>query len=210
MTSTRPEIIIVRHGRTDANGAGLLQGRVDNPLNPEGRTQATRVGEFLARTLDTAPEIVVSPLLRARETAERITAAFGGACPIRIDDRWIELDYGVFDGRPLASVPDDVWRRWRSDDEFAPDGGESLADVHRRVVTACEEVLDRSVAVHAPVVVVSHVSPIKSAVAWALGVSPSVGWRTHLDNASITRLAVGPRGASLAGFNGTAHLDDPH
>ena len=56
------------------------------------------------------------------------------------------------------------------------------------------------------VVVVSHVSPIKAAVAWALGVGPEVAWRSHLDPASITRIAIGPAGPVLRTFNEVAHL----
>lgn len=200
------EIIIVRHGRTDANSSGMLQGRVDNELNDEGREQAARVGAYLASSLSVVPEIVVSPLLRARQTAEFVVSAFGGQPALDVDERWIELDYGMYDGRPLSSVPGEVWRRWRADDDFAPEGGESLAAVHRRVTEACEALAHRALAGRSPIVVVSHVSPIKSAVAWALGVSPAVSWRTHLDNASVTRLVMGSNGPSLAGFNLTAHL----
>lgn len=204
------QVIIVRHGRTDANSSGVLQGRMDNPLNDEGLDQARRVAELLAVTLpdesgSRGVRIVSSPLLRARQTAEHIAERLNRE--IHIDERWVELDYGVYDGTPLLSVPDDVWRRWRSDDTFAPEGGESLADVHSRVTRACDELLNGSTHGGAEtLVVVSHVSPIKSAVAWALGVTPSVGWRTHLDNGSITRIMIGPRGPALAGFNATGHL----
>mgnify|MGYP003343543945 CR=1 FL=1 len=57
------------------------------------------------------------------------------------------------------------------------------------------------------IVVVSHVSPIKAAVSWALGVGVEISWRCRLDQASITRVAIGPGGPSLASFNETAHLD---
>ncbi len=57
------------------------------------------------------------------------------------------------------------------------------------------------------VVVVSHVSPIKAAVAWALGVDVSISWRTHLQPASITRVGIGRTGPVLRTFNGTSHLD---
>ncbi len=64
--------------------------------------------------------VVASPLLRTRQTA----AAFGAA--VEIDDRFIELDYGEYDGLPLADVPAELWDRWRTDSDFAPPGGESL------------------------------------------------------------------------------------
>lgn len=200
------QIILVRHGRTDANSSGILQGRVDNPLNAEGERQAADVAAHLARRLvrtgGAPPRIVSSPLARARQTAAHIESAFNGGTGVEVDDRWLELDYGIFDGRALSTVPDDLWHRWRTDDSFVPEGGESLSEVHQRVTAACEELLELG----DTVVVVSHVSPIKSAVAWALGASPALGWRTHLDNASISRINLGPRGAALAGFNEIGHL----
>jgi broad specificity phosphatase PhoE len=155
---------------------------------------------MLTRGDEDPPSIITSPLLRARQTAVHLEASLG--VPAVVDERWLEVDYGVFDGRPLTSVPEDLWHRWRSDETFAPEGGESLGAVHERVTEACLELL----AERRTVIVVSHVSPIKSAVAWALGATSGIGWRTHLDNASVSRINLGPRGAALAGFNETGHL----
>ena len=124
--------------------------------------------------------MVVSPLRRARETA----AAFGR--PVEVDERWIELDYGEFDGRPIVDVPPDLWPTWRADPHFAPPGGESLVTLGVRVRGACEELLDE--ARERDVVVVSHVSPIKAAIAWALGVGDEVAWRLFVQVASIARV----------------------
>ena len=62
--------------------------------------------------------VISSPLARARDTAE----ALGTGLPIEIDDRWIEVDYGEFDGTPLGAVPAEVWTRWRTDPDFRPPG----------------------------------------------------------------------------------------
>ena len=187
-------LIVVRHGRTEANAAGLLLGRHDPPLDLLGIEQAGRV----ARAVAPVDRVVSSPLQRALETA----AAFG--LPVETDDRWTELDYGEFDGLPVTDVPEAIWQRWRADADFAPPGGESIAELTRRVHMACDDLCDD--AQTANVVVVSHVSPIKAAVAWALGVGPEVAWRTHLDPASITRIVVGRRGPVLRSFNEVAHL----
>ena len=145
--------------------------------------------------------MVCSPLGRARETAE----AFGS--PVTVDERWIEVDYGEFDGVAFSDVPKEAWERWRVDADWAPPGGESMAAVGRRVRAACEELV--AAAEEGDVVVVSHVSPIKAAVAWALGVGDGVAWRMFLDVAAVCRIAVGPRGPSLRAYNETAHLTDP-
>lgn len=187
-------LIVVRHGRTEANAAGLLLGRHDPPLDLLGIEQAARV----ARAVGPVDRVVSSPLRRAVETAE----AWG--LPIETDERWAELDYGEFDGLPVTDVPDAVWQRWRADAEFAPPGGESIAQLTRRVHEACDDLCEP--ARESDVVVVSHVSPIKAAVAWALGVGPDVAWRTHLDPASITRIIIGRRGPVLRSFNEGAHL----
>src|SRR5262249_5727621 len=100
----RSMLHLVRHGRTDANAAGLLLGRAGPPLSDEGRRQAAA----LATAIPPDARVVSSPLARTRETA----AAFGR--PVEIDERWIELDYGEFDGVPLRDVPADIWREWRA------------------------------------------------------------------------------------------------
>ena len=186
--------MLVRHGRTAANAARKLQGHLDLPLDEVGLAQVTEVAEWLGRP----DRVISSPLVRARQTAD----AFGLA--YEVDDRWIELDYGDLDGQPLRDVPASVWQRWREDSTFVPGGGESMAELGLRVRGACEEIAEiRSDLV---TIVVSHVSPIKAAVAWALGVDDTVTWRMHLDQASITRIRLGGAGPALLRFNDVHHL----
>ncbi|MFN2608827.1 MAG: histidine phosphatase family protein [Acidimicrobiales bacterium] len=194
-------LILARHGETDANAARLLQGRMDLPLNDRGRRQAAAMAA--AGVARGAAAVVCSPLRRARETA----AALAGGDPgleVVVDDRWIEVDYGELDGRPVAEAWAPLWERWRADPDAVPPGGESLAAVGRRVRPALEELAAR--AATEDVVVVSHVSPIKAAVTWALGVADPVAWQLFLDVASVTRLGVGDRGPVLRSFNDTCHL----
>jgi broad specificity phosphatase PhoE len=190
-------LIIVRHGRTAANAQGLLLGRLDPDLDEEGRRQAAAV----AATLDRADRIIASPLARTRETAEVISASTGTA--VELDERWIELDYGEFDGVPLVDIPAETWASWRRDASFCPPGGESLVQLSERVHAALADLVDEAL-VH-DIVVVSHVSPIKAAVIWALGCTEDVTWRMFLSPASITRIGV-QRGPVLQSFNETAHL----
>jgi len=194
-------LVLVRHGRTELNATGRLQGRFDAPLDGVGEAQAAAVADRLGRS---PAQVVASPLLRAGQTAAAIAAASGA--PTRRDGRWIELDYGELEGLAVADIPASTWARWRSDPDFTPPGGESMATVWARVVEACEAL--RGAAAEGDVVVVSHVTPIKMAVGWALGgdVTTSIGWRTRVDPASITRIAVGAAGPVLVTFNETAHL----
>lgn len=188
-------LILVRHGRTAANAAGLLQGRLDQPLDDVGERQAVAVADFVVSVVGKIDELVSSPLRRAHQTAE----AFG--VPVSLDERWLELAYGKYEGVPHADVPSEVWNLWREDPEFVPEGGESLASLDVRVRSACDELVDRSR--ERNLVVVSHVSPMKSAVAWALGVDLGISWRSHLSHASICRIEMRRTGPILLTFNET-------
>lgn len=195
-------LYVVRHGRTAHNAAHRLLGRTDLSLDDEGRRQAAAAADALAAVVASDARIVCSPLKRTRETAAVVAGALGAG--VAVDDRWIELDYGELEGVPVADVPAEVWEAWRADPAFRPPGGESLADVEARVVAACGDLADE--AASRDVIVVTHVSPIKAAVCWALAAGPATTWRTFVAPASVTRIAVGPRGPSLHGFNDVAHL----
>jgi broad specificity phosphatase PhoE len=187
-------LILVRHGRTQANAEGRLQGRRDLPLDEQGTRQAAAVGKALGRV----DAVITSPLLRARQTAAYIDG------PLSVDERWIELDYGTLEGVPTRDLPRELWEKWRADVTYEPGGGESILTLMGRVTLALDELAAQ--AEDRTVVVVTHVSPIKAALAWTLGAPPELAWRSHLDQAAITRIAFGEFGAVLHGFNETSHL----
>jgi broad specificity phosphatase PhoE len=181
-------LILIRHGESVANAQGLLLGRTDAVLTERGMAQAASVRQLLS---DPILVLRTSPLSRARDTA----ALLGAAVPVEVDDRWVEVDYGEYECQPLREVPAEVWRQWRSDTGFRPAGGETLAEVDARVAAACAELFATDgLGARAPdgdVVVVSHVTPIKAAVAWALGTGPELSWRLHLQTASVSRIGWG-------------------
>lgn len=190
-------LILLRHGQTTANAQSLLQGRIDLNLDVVGQQQAALCGQFVRQHFPHA-RIVSSPLLRAQQTALAISQH------VEIDERFIELDYGSWDGIAMSAIDPAQWAGWRSNPHFRPPNGESLVELDERVRPALEELREEAMEKH--IVIVSHVSPIKSAVTWALGTGPESTWRMHLDRASICRVAVTSRGATLAGFNETGHL----
>lgn len=193
-------LILARHGRTDANAQRLLLGRADVALDERGAEQAQQIAAcFSGRP---PKRIVSSPLVRCRATAGVISDLTG--TPVEVDDRWVEVDYGEYDRSPLSDVPHTVWDHWRTDITWRPPGGETLEEVGERVRRACEDAA--SGAVDADVLVVTHVSPIKAAVAWALGVGDAAAWRMFCDVASITRIRVGSGPPALVTYNETSHL----
>lgn len=194
-------LILVRHGQTAINAGGLLQGRIDPALDAAGESQARSLADSLSRRHPGAL-VVSSPLVRARQTADAIAGAL--SVDVVVDERFIELDYGDFDGKAMHEIPDETWALWRRDPTFTPPNGESLVDLDRRVQPALDEIARG--AADRDVIIVSHVSPIKSAVTWALGTGPESTWRCSLDRASVTTFAISHRGASLTGFNDTSHL----
>lgn len=182
-------IYLVRHGRTEANADGRLQGRLDLPIDELGQAQAAALVAALPRV----DRVISSPSLRACQTA----AVLG--VELELDDRWLEMDYGEFDGAVMAELPKDLIRNWMTNPEFAPPGGESLRMLATRVHEACDELLEA--ARDQEIVVVTHATPIKAAMAWALGVDVSIVWRSFVDQASITSVMVRERGPALASFN---------
>lgn len=171
-----PVLLIVRHGETLPNAQGRLLGRADPTLTETGRAQARALAALLPR-----PDVVISsPLRRARDTAAQLRTA------VDIDERWTERDYGELEGELASEASGAASARWRTDVMVAPPGGESIADLSTRVRDACEELA--MLAGSAVVVVVTHVSPIKAAVAWALDVPDTIATRMYVEDGSVTRI----------------------
>ena len=154
-------IVFARHGQTALNRSSRLQGRLDAPLSELGLEQAAKLSRELASV--TVTRIVASPLQRAVQTAAAIAEPHG--LDVETDERIIELDYGEWDGIPLATVPATAWDDWRADPAYTPPGGESLQAVTTRVASFLDDALGDGVTI-----AVSHVSPIKAAVWCALRV----------------------------------------
>jgi broad specificity phosphatase PhoE len=196
-TTAAAVIALVRHGQSTTNAEGLLVGRSDPHLTELGERQA----RALAPWLKDVTEVWVSPLARARETA---ALAIPGR-PLVVKDSFIELDYGTLEGQSAATMAQESWRAL----EFAHDArfgdGESLAAVDERVRAELQQLFeDDSSLLHSSrehLAIVSHVSPIKSAVAWALGVPGTIAWRMRLENGSLTMVGARGHTPQLIRFN---------
>lgn len=124
-------LVLWRHGETDYNASGRMQGQLDSPLTEIGRQQARFAVPALVR-FDPAA-LVCSDLCRARETAEEFTAATG--VPLRVDKRLRETNLGQWQGKTADEV-DASWpgerARWQEDPAWAPPGGETRTEVALR------------------------------------------------------------------------------
>ncbi len=190
-------IILVRHGQTTTNARGLLVGRSDPELTELGEAQA----RALSTMLDGTVEVWTSPLRRARATASLAVPHLEAT----VRHAFIEVDYGSLDGHSLSTVSLEQWHAFETDHATAIGGGESLASVDERVHAELDALLADPTSLlhddHRHLVIVSHVSPIKSALAWALGVPGSVAWRARLDNGSLTTIATRRGTPALVRFN---------
>ncbi|MBT3150814.1 bifunctional RNase H/acid phosphatase [Streptomyces sp. CHD11] len=200
--------VLLRHGETPLTPQKRFSGSggSDPSLSGTGRGQAERVAEALARR-GTVQAVVASPLARTRETAGIVAARLG--LDVSVEDGLRETDFGAWEGLTFGEVrerhPDDL-NAWLSSPDAEPTGGgESFAATAARVSAA----RDRLVAAYAgrTVLLVTHVTPIKTLVRLALGAPPEALFRMELSAASLSAVAYYADGnASVRLFNDTSHL----
>ncbi|MFF8275001.1 bifunctional RNase H/acid phosphatase [Streptomyces lateritius] len=200
--------VLLRHGETALTPEKRFSGSggSDPELSGAGLRQADAVAAALAAR-GTIQEIVSSPLKRCRQTAETVAARLG--LDVRIEDGLRETDFGAWEGLTFAEVreryPEDL-DAWLASPKAAPTGGgESFATVSRRVSAT----RDRLTAVSAgrTVLLVTHVTPIKTLVRLALGAPPESLFRMELSAASLSAVAYYADGnASVRLLNDTSHL----
>ncbi|MFC8126386.1 bifunctional RNase H/acid phosphatase [Streptomyces sp. NPDC057302] len=199
--------VLLRHGETALTPQKRFSGSggTDPSLSDVGREQAERAAAaFAAR--GTIQAIVTSPLKRCQETAQAVAARVG--LDVRIEEGLRETDFGAWEGLTFGEVrsrrPQEL-NAWLASPDAAPPGGESFAEVARRV----SETRDRLTAEYAgrTVLLVTHVTPIKTLVRLALGAPPESLFRMELSAASVSTVAYyGDGNASVRLLNDTSHL----
>ncbi len=208
-TGTPTRLVLARHGSTRHSVDRRFSGRNDLPLTELGAHQADALARR-APSFGQVAAVVSSPLLRARETAGRVAAALGVA--VRVVDELTETDFGAWEGATFAEVrqrwPAEL-DAWLASPDVAPPGGESFSDVTRRVRRARDGLI--ASAPGGTIVVVTHVTPIKTLVRLALDAPPSSMHRMHLDIASVSVADYYPDGlSSVRLLNDTSHLRPEH
>jgi len=208
---TPTRLLLLRHGQTEMSALRRYSGRGDVPLTELGRAQAAAAAKRLAATdglvVDgEAVPIISSPLTRTKQTAQAVADALGGR--VETHPGLIETDFGEWEGLTFAEAADrdpELHRSWLGDSSVPPPGGESFDVVHRRVRKARDELI----AQHGgrTLVLVSHVTPIKTLLRMGLDAGPQLLFRLHLDLASLSIVEFYPDGnASVRLANDTSHL----
>jgi broad specificity phosphatase PhoE len=175
-------LLLVRHGQTEWNALGLMQGQTaDIPLTDLGHAQAATAAAELAGLRPGA--LVSSDLLRARQTAEHCARATG--LTLNTTPELREQGYGVLEGRPSRELWDVV--DW-TDPQWAADGGESLAQLYARVAGYLDGL--RAEPPADVVALVTHGDTIRAAQAVVAGLGPAGLPAVTPPNGSVTRLEL--------------------
>jgi glucosyl-3-phosphoglycerate phosphatase len=197
-------LVLLRHGQTDYNAAGRMQGHIDSVLTEAGVAQAAHVAPEIARL---APDrLISSDLRRAVDTADLVAAASGR--PVKLDARLRETHLGEWQGRTVAEIEAErpgAIAAWRSDPAWTPPGGESRIEVVRRSLPVVEELDEEFVgSPDATVVLVAHGGLIAGLVCGLLALPastwPAIGGIGNCRWATVARRTDHPRWR-LAGYN---------
>lgn len=204
-TTSPTTTVLLRHGETPLSGEKRFSGLGEVELTPHGKKQAIAAAERM-RSRGDIDAIVTSPLTRTRETADVLAKVLD--VPVVEDDRLRETDFGEWERLTFGEVRrqwPEALAAWLDDSQVAPPEGESFAATTDRVCRARDAMME-----HYPgqtVLVVTHVTPIKTLVREALLAPPAALYRMHLDVACVCEIdwyADGP--AVVRSMNDTSHL----
>jgi ribonuclease H / adenosylcobalamin/alpha-ribazole phosphatase len=181
-------LVLVRHGATELTASKRFSGGLasSNPgLTDEGRAQVREVAEWLSPIGEAVDVVVTSPVRRTRESAEILAERLD--VPLVEEPGFAEMEFGTWDGLTFDEVreqrPDEI-DSWLGSLDVAPGGGESLREVEKRVLDGLSRVLEQYAG--QTVVVVSHVTPIKTIVAHAVDAPLEALFRMEMSTASVS------------------------
>lgn len=198
-------LVLLRHGETEQSLERRFSGSSDLALTEKGRMQARAVAERIAGTPPIAA-IYSSPLQRARQTAEAVGALLG--VPVTIEEQLREISFGEWEGLTFAEAKrtgGDAFVRWAQSTDVAPPGGESQAKCLERIAAFRNVLLKRHEGER--ILLVTHVTPIKSLIGEALG-GLKVAGRINLDLCSLSRIDYHDGRTVVKLVNEVSHLGD--
>jgi broad specificity phosphatase PhoE len=185
--TSKPVLVLVRHGRTEWSASGRHTGRTDIPLDEHGERTAAALGALLGPY--EFAEVRVSPLQRAYRTAE-----LAGLSPLLVDDDLVEWDYGAYEGLTTPQIRQQRGDDWRVFDQGVEPGGPGqtpgenihvVADRARSVLARVREPLQRG-----PVALVGHGHSLRVLATVWLGLPPEQGAMLDLGTGSVSLLST--------------------
>ena len=200
------QVYIVRHGETEWNAQGRIQGHSDIPLSDNGRAQAQSV----ARRLSGIPFSVAyaSDLSRTHETAQIILG--DTATALRTTPQLREYSKGVFEGLTVdeyaRQYPDQYQASLQNDLDFAPTGGETIRETSIRMSRFVDETLQNHQ--DETTLVVGHGGSLRSLIVALLALPLEANWKFVMDNCALSLVHTYPNNAVLHLYNDTAHLNN--
>ncbi len=205
-----PLVIFMRHGQADNNVRRMLVGRhLESHLTEEGKKQVAGAAADLKNVQ--IDRVVVSPVIRAVETAEIVCNEIGAS--YETDERLYEIELGKLVGMNYDEVVTkygDLFLKFydEHDPALASFGVEPFTSVKARVQSLLEEAAEK----HAErnILCVTHLDPIKAAISTVLELSPVALYRWHIRNASMTIMRHDSKNYSLSGVNVMSMHRYPH
>jgi len=209
MGETYTQVFLIRHGETESNVEGRFRGRANIPLSKNGFVQASELANSLSETkIDV---IYSSPLLRAKQTAEKL--AITKNLPIVEHSGFQNIDLGDWTHKLKDEVKRDYpieWAQWTTLPEYMTiPGGENIIEVRNRARKA----LDKLVRKHdgENVVIFTHRAVLKPLIASLLSMPSPFFWKLHLETASYSLFHYYKgKGYVMQKFNHTSHLSSIH
>lgn len=205
------KIIVVRHGESEGNVSGLIQGGLSSEINltDSGRQQAKKLSKRLSNTkIDLA---FSSPLDRARQTTQIVLDEHKNT-EVEFTDKLKEKDTGIFAGRPGS----EMMNAWKTSGlpfgKFQPDGGESWYQAGERVVSFVKEIINRYKNTDMTILLVGHGSILTYILMWADKFDPQKNTKEiydyyHPANTAVAIIEINQEGEpTLVSLNDTSHL----
>ncbi len=208
MKKQQTEIVLVRHGQTDANVALRIQGHKDTPLNATGLTQADKVGDALAQASEIRgfDGVYCSDLTRTRQTLAPFISQMG--LPVSYISKLRERDFGWFEDKTYDEVaqthPDRAKRFGSRDPEYDLHGGESLIAFFERVVAVMTDIAARHPGEH--ILAVTHGGVLDCVQRWARALPMDAERDFEIPNTSVNRILVNSDQCEIRTWANTDHL----
>ncbi len=195
---------LIRHGETEMNVKNIFRGRLEIPLNENGKNQIKSLGEVLKNK---GIEIIYSsPLKRSIMSAEILSKSIGR--DFYSMEEFNNINLGIWQGMEKEMVKEKFpkeWERWINDtDNFKIEGGETLKDIRDRIDTGFKKLLKKK---EKKIAIVTHRSILKVIFAYILQIEKNYFWKFYFDNGSYSILKHSEeRGFQVRGLNINTHL----